>query len=467
MPVSSSDWLDPIFSLARELLRLEQGSAPEPAPRPDEAAALVDLELPAEGRSAEEVFALLERLVELTPKTSSRRFYNQLFAGREPLAAAAEVLTGLLNSSMYTYKVGGVQVLVEREVTRRLCELAGFPDGEGTWTPGGSLANLTAMVLARNEAYPEVRDTGAPARTLTVYTSEDGHYSVRKNAGMMGIGRRNVRRIATDLRGRMRAAELDRVLAQDLREGFGPVCIVATAGTTVLGAFDPLREIAEIAAAHGVWLHVDGAYGGTFLLHPQLRRRLDGIERADSLVWNAHKMMGVPLPASAVLVRRRGLLHRHFNETADYLFQQDDADLNLGTQSMQCGRRNDALKVWAAWQALGDEGWAARIDRQMALARHACELVSRSPRLELVHEPECLNVCFAVRGKSAVALCERLGREGLALVGWGDVRGRKVVRLVTVNAAVEPADLDRLFAGIERIVAELPDEELAPAVAPA
>jgi glutamate/tyrosine decarboxylase-like PLP-dependent enzyme len=457
--VSSPDWLDSTFSLARRLLRLEQVSEPEPAPRPAEVSARIDLALPPVGRPPAEVFELLGRLVELTPKTSSRRFYNQLFAGREPLAAAAEVLTGLLNSSMYTYKVGGVQVLVEQAVTRRLCQLAGFPEGEGTWTPGGSLANLTAMVLARNEAFPEVRDTGAPARPLTVYVSEDGHYSVRKNAGMMGIGRRQVRQVATDEQGRMLPDELDRALAQDLRDGYAPVCIVATAGTTVLGSFDPLRAIAAVARRHGVWLHVDGAYGGTFLLHPELRRRLDGVELADSLVWNAHKMMGVPLPASAVLVRRRGLLHRHFNETADYLFQQDDADLNLGTQSMQCGRRNDALKVWAAWQALGDQGWAARIEHQVALARYACDLVSARPRLELVHEPECLNVCFAVRGKSAVAICERLGREGSALIGYGAVRGRKVLRLVTVNADVERADLERLFADIDRVASELPDEE--------
>ena len=454
-----SDWLDPTLRIARRLLVTERASEPEPAVGPEPAATAVDLALPARGRATEEVFTMLERLVELTPKTSSRRFYNQLFAGREPLAAAAEILTGLLNSSMYTYKVGGVQVLVERAVTRRLCELAGFPEGEGAWTPGGSLANLTAMVLARNEAFPEIRDTGAPARPLTVYVSEDGHYSVRKNAGMMGIGRRNVRQIATDAQGRMRVAELERALARDLGAGFAPVCIVATAGTTVLGAFDPLREIAAVAAEHSVWLHVDGAYGSTFLLHPELRRRLDGVERADSLVWNAHKMMGVPLPASAVLVRRRGLLHRHFNETADYLFQQDDADLNLGTQSMQCGRRNDALKVWAAWQALGDEGWIRRIDHQLALARFACEQIAARPQLELVHEPECLNVCFAARGKSAVAICERLGREGMALIGYGAVRGRKVLRLVTVNAAVEREDLRRLFDDVERIAAELPDDE--------
>jgi glutamate/tyrosine decarboxylase-like PLP-dependent enzyme len=168
-----------------------------------------------------------------------------------------------------------------------------------------------------------------------------------------------------------------------------------------------------------------------------------------------------------VLVRRRGLLHRHFNETADYLFQQDDADLNLGTQSMQCGRRNDALKVWAAWQALGDEGWARRIERQVALARHACALVAARPGFELVHEPECLNVCFAVRGKSAVAICERLGRDGLALIGYGAVRGRKVLRLVTVHAEIERSDLDRLFEDIERVAAELPDEEAVAVTAPA
>ncbi len=465
-----TDFLGRTFELARQLLDAERRSPSEPALPPHQVETLVDVALPRRGRGEDELYRLLERVVAATPKTSSRRFFNQLFAGREPAAAAGELLASLLNTSMYTYKVGGVHVLIEREVTRRMAELAGFPDGDGTEASGGSLANLVAMIVARNEAAPQFRDHGAgapgasAAQRLVVYVSDEGHYSIRKNAGMIGIGRSNVRRVPIDALGRMDARSLAAMLDLDRAAGALPVCVVATAGTTVAGAFDPIRAIAEITRRAGVWLHVDGAFGGSFLLHPELRAKLDGLELADSFAWNPHKMMGIPLPCSMILMRQRGLLHKHFNETADYLFQQDDADLNLGTKSIQCGRRNNVLKLWAAWQALGDQGWAARIERQVALARYAAERIRRDPELLLHLEPECLNVCFEVREKPSQLVCERLSDQGLAVIGYGLWNGRKVIRLVTVNPEVSEHEIDRLLADTKRVAAALPQTAAASSV---
>ena len=406
-----------------------------------------ELELPIDGRERdpEQVLAQLRRIVLATPRTSGPRFFNQLFAGRDPVAAAAEVLTGLLNVSMYTFKAAGPHALIEREIARVMCEKVGFAGGEGTSVPGGSIANLIGVLLGRNEADPDARDTGLDGRRMTVYISSEGHYSVRKAAGILGLGREQVRDVPVDDTGRMRPAALEFLVEHDRNQGFQPAVVVATSGTTVRGAFDPLRGVAGVARREKLWLHVDAAFGGTLLLHPERRALLDGSELADSFSWNAHKMMGVALSSSMLLVRRPGLLRKHFDESADYLFQSADDSLDLGKMSIQCGRRNDTFKLWAAWRVLGDRGWAERIDRQLALTAHAVQRVQQDPGLVLCEQPSSINTCFEVVGKCSAELCDALNREGLAQVGWGVVRGRRAIRLVTANPDLGLADIDRFF----------------------
>jgi glutamate/tyrosine decarboxylase-like PLP-dependent enzyme len=407
------------------------------------------------GASFAEVVAKLRRILAETPSAASPRFFNQLFGGREPIAVIAEMLTPLTNTSMYTYKVAGPQVLVEREVLARMAACVGFDDGAGTLSPGASLANLTALLIARNEAVAEARERGLAGDRLTVYTSADGHYSIRKAAGILGLGRDNVREIETDGQGRMRVAALEAALARDLDRDHRPVMINATAGTTVLGAFDPIAEIAEVAQARGVWLNIDGALGGSVVLSHRHRHLVAGAERADSYVWNAHKMMSVPLPCSALLLARRALLERHLSESADYLFQSGADELNPGTRSLQCGRRNDALKLWAAWQLHGDQGYERRIDRMFELAAHVARRIQADSDLELVIPPPSINVCFEVAGKSSAAICERLDDQGRLLVGHGEADGRRAIRLVCVNPDLDESDLDAALSEIKRTAAEL------------
>ncbi|MCO4763570.1 MAG: aminotransferase class V-fold PLP-dependent enzyme [Myxococcales bacterium] len=418
---------------------------------PDGGAERLALALPEQGLDIDTVLDKLAQLLHATPSTSGRRFFNQLFAGRDPAATVADMLASLANNSMYTYKVAGPMVLVENLLVKEMGALAGFDDPEGVFTPGGSLSNLAALLCARNGAVPMARETGVDGRPLRVYSSAEAHYSIRKGLGMLGMGRDNLVSIACDTEGQMSPTALDAAIAADKAAGLTPVMINATAGTTVQGAFDPIDAIADVAEKHGVWLHVDGAFGGTLLLSERQRPKLAGLSRADSFTWDAHKMMGVPLICSVILVRQRGLLTRLLNESASYLFQGDTDLHNPGTRSLQCGRRNDVLKLWAAWQYHGRAGYAARVEHQLALANALADRVEAADDFTLTRRPASLNVCFVLNDKPADIICTQLNERGLAMVGHGTVDGQMIIRAAVVNPNLEEADLDELLRSIREV----------------
>ncbi len=445
-----------LIELAHALFEAEQSAPVSRFQTPEEMRRAIELAIPEKGNSPERVMDLLEDVAMATPRTASRRFFNQLFAGRHDIASAAEIVAVLLNSSMYTYKAAGPHVLIEKELGEHMGRKVGYDDGEGIFTPGGSLSNFAGIMIARNEFNERCQQDGHDGSWLTLYSSELDHYSISKNLAMLGLGRRSLRKVATDERGRMRADALRDAIKRDIDGGAKPFCINATCGTTVLGAYDPLDEIADVAEEFGIWFHVDGAFGGSTALSAKHREHLKGSGRSDSFTWDAHKMMGVPLSCSVILVRNKGLLRKHFSESASYLFQSDEDELNHGVKSMQCGRRNDCLKLWAAWQHLGDEGYARKIDRLYDLARSFAERVKKDPRCTLSKEPESVNVCFEVTGKPSDLICETLRQQQKSLVGYGIVDGRRVIRAAFVNADVDEADLDDFFDNLVEVATTLP-----------
>lgn len=453
----------PFYDHVRELTRAVVASeVHDPVRRPEAAEALrarLGLSLGPAGSTTEEVVASLERILMATPSTGSRRFFNQLFGGRDEVATLAEMLTPVANTSMYTYKVAGAQILVEQEVIGRMLEKVGFAGGEGMFTPGGSMSNLAGMALARQRAVPDSREIGLGGRVLRGYVSAEGHYSVSKAAGILSIGRRNLRKIGTDEQGRMRPDLLRAAIEEDRGAGYVPFLVIATSGTTVRGAFDPIGEVGEVAREYGLWLHVDAAFGGAVLLSARHRHLMDGCAEGDSVTWDAHKLMGVPLTCSVVLVREPGQLASAFSESADYLFHGDEVSLDPGVWSLQCGRRNDALKLWAAWKRRGDAGYGRRVDHLMELAAHAVEIVEGDSELVLSCAAPYVNVCFEVMGKSSEAICEGLQREGLALVGHARVDGRTVIRVVFANEALTNEDVRTFFEDVKRVAAGLPQAD--------
>lgn len=446
--------LEKTLAIAEKFIRDEEINPVLAYKSPQELWAELDIRIGEKGLSEEVFFQVLEDVVMATPKTASKSFFNQLFGGRNMAALSGEILAAVLNSSMYTFKVAGPQVLIEKEVVAKMLEKVGYTQGDGTFSPGGSISNMIAMMVARNEKDKSIRNQGMDGRRFTAYTSEEGHYSTRKNAGILGLGREQVRMIKSDDQGRMEIADLESQIQEDLAMGYLPFFINSTAGTTVLGAFDPFVEIAAIARKYDIWFHIDGALGGSVVLSRKYRHLVQGCELSDSYTWNAHKMMNVPLTASIILFNHENILRRHFSEKAEYLFQGED-DFNPGDSSIQCGRKNDALKVWAAWKYLGDEGYEQRINRQYELAQYAAQYIKNDPTLDLIQEPACVAVCFEVSGKSSMDICNVLNHEGLIKVGYGSAKKKKFIRMVCVDADMQESDIDNFFEKVKQVSSDL------------
>lgn len=433
-------------TLMEEHLAAEKSDPVRETLTPQAIRAKLDLDLRATGIPFEDLKDELRGIMAVTPVTANKSFYNQLYGGRDPSAFTGEVMSTLLNTSMYTYKIGGVHVLIELALVKRMGEIMGFEDAEGTFLPGGSMSNLAGMVVALNNAIPGYKTNGPQGKIPRVYTSIEGHYSVPKAAGLLGVGQANCVKIAVDERGQMLPQALEAAIVQDLKDGLTPAMINATTGTTVLGAFDQIAPISAIARKHNVWLHIDAAYGGSFVFHPELKAHFKDAGLADSITWDAHKVMGVPLTCSVILVKKKGLLTQAMSQSASYLFQRGTDEYNPGTRNLQCGRRNSALKLWCAWRVHGDQGYTKRTQAMRNSALTAQECIQDSKQLKLIRVPESINICFEAPGVDTDDLLDAMLSDGDAMIGHAQVDGRTVVRLVLLNPEVSPSDIRVLFA---------------------
>lgn len=433
------------------LLDLERKEPVVQPQSPESLSHLLSLDLEEEGLQIDELEQVVKELIKHTPKTSSRRFFNQLFGGREASASIGDILSVMLNTSMYTYKVAGPMVLVEQLLCREIADRIGYGDhAQGTMAPGGSMSNLMAMIMARDKADPTAKEEGVQ-RPLVGYTSEASHYSVLKNAALCGIGRSAIRKVQTDDQGRMLISDLQDQLQTDIKAGKVPFFINATAGTTVLGAFDDIVTIIEVAKVYrDIWVHVDGAYCGSVIWSRQHRVLLQGVDGSDSFSVNPHKMLGTPLSTSFLVVQDRSRLYASFSEDAGYLYQTADDDLNPGKISLQCGRRNDALKFWMLYKSKGHRGLEQMVDHQMTLAQQCRDYLRHHPDYTLFPCEQSVAVCFNYKDIPAEYLCNQLYEEGEMMVGYGAFRGESFVRLVIVNSQNSWDVLLDFFTSIEQ-----------------
>ena len=416
----------------------------------------IDLSLNASAMVDEDFKSVLKDVLVSTPKTATNLFFNQLFGGRQSKAVLGDLLAVLLNNSMYTYKVAGPQVGIEQEIIRQSCAIIGYgSQSNGTFPTGGSMSNYMALVMARDAKDTKCRLEGM-SKPMVIYTSKESHYSNAKNASFAGIGRNNIRYIQADSEGRMIPTNLEEQIITDLREGFVPTYVNATAGTTVLGAFDPIDKIANITEKYGIWLHVDGAYCGSVIFSDTFKHLVNGIERSDSFSYNAHKMLGTPLTCSILLVNDKKMLHDSFSNEADYLYQTDGDDFNLGKTSFQCGRRNDALKFWTLWKSVGTNGLKHLIDQQFELADIAREYVKSNPDYTLYSFEDSISICFNYKNIDPTTLCTALYENQITVVGFGAFEDNTFVRLVTINANNEKHDILNFFKVIEEFVEKTP-----------
>ena len=424
---------------------------------PDKLYDSVDLSLNSSAIVDDEFKKVLKDVLISTPKTATNLFFNQLFGGRQSKAVLGDLLAVMLNNSMYTYKVAGPQVGIEQEIIRQSCNLIGYGDqSNGTFPTGGSMSNYMALVMARDAKDPNCRTEGM-SKPMVVYTSKESHYSNGKNASFAGIGKNNIRYISADSKGRMIPEKLEKQIIEDLEEGLLPTYVNVTAGTTVLGAFDPINNIADITEKYGVWLHVDGAYCGSVIFSDHYKHLVTGIERSNSFSYNAHKMIGTPLTCSIILVNDKKHLYDSFSNQADYLYQTDGDDFNLGKTSFQCGRRNDALKFWTLWKSLGTNGLEQIVDHQFELAEVAREYIRNNSNYTLYSFDDSISICFNYKNIDPSALCTALYQHQITVVGFGSFEEDTFIRLVTINANNEKSDILNFFKILEEFVDKTPN----------
>lgn len=404
---------------------------------PQELLSKMDFTLPKKSMDNVQLIQDAKNYLNFTPDTNTPHFQNQLFSGLNPYALCAEWISTFTNSTMATYEVAPVATLMEKELVKHLNQKVGWSGGDGIMVTGGSNANFMAMLVARNTLYPETKINGLGHKKLTAFVSEEAHYSFEKAANMMGLGLSSVKKVASDALGKMNPVALKEMIQISLGLGETPYFIGATAGTTVLGAYDPLDELSQIALEYGLWFHVDGAWGGSVLLSNKHKSLMNGISKADSLAVDTHKMLGTGLISSFFLTRHTHILRKsNHSGGGDYIFHENEASgWDTGPSSLQCGRRVDAFKIWLMWRSLGDQGIEKVIDGLFHNALIAKKYIESNAELKLIHEPEMLNICFAFSDESfsVQRTRENLLNDGDFYVNISTRQGKTFFRMILTN----------------------------------
>lgn len=430
------------------LIQEQKEGVVDPIP-PENLLNQLDLSLSETGLEQDKFEKLLTDIVLNTPRTSTKLFFNQLFGGRNNKGTLGELLAVMLNNSMYTYKVGGPQVGVEKTILNKVCEMIGYgKNADGTFPPGGSMSNFMGMLMARDRKNRNIKNDGV-SQKMIIYASEASHYSITKNASFGGIGIEQIRRVNTDQFGGMDVNHLKQLIEKDIQNKHIPFFVNATAGTTVLGAFDDIKAIYEVIKDRDIWLHVDGAYCGSVIFSDDYKHLVKGVELSDSFSFNAHKMLGVPLSCSIIVTQDKRDLRHSFSCDASYLYQTDSDDFNLGKTSLQCGRRNDALKFWTLWKSIGTQGLKQLVDQQFNLAEVARDYINSHPDYQLYSFEDSISVCFNYKDVDPTELCNALYKDGELMIGYGSFNNETFVRLVTINSGNSAEDIINFFKVIE------------------
>lgn len=341
--------------------------------------------------SLEEVVSLL---LSRTTRLQSPNCFGHQVAAPEETSALFEWLNGWVNQGSGVYEIGPASNSVEKAMADILIEKVGYPKtADGFATHGGTAGILTAILAARNTVLPDSWQNGM-GQDAVLITGADAHYSVARAAGIIGLGQKNVIKVAVDHKRRISPPALEKAFKEVGNRKV--IAVVACSGSTAVGAFDPLEEIAAICDNYQTWLHVDGAHGASVLLSKKYRHLVKGIENSRSVVWDAHKLMSVAALCTFVLYRNgTAEANRAFSQDAPYLFDgMNTEDVNTAARTLECTRRALAVPVWGLWSVKGEKFFEDHIDKLFQTTREFYEHLKAQKDFEVLNDPESNILCF-------------------------------------------------------------------------
>ena len=442
---------------------------------PQELEKIFDEPFPERGITIDEILAKFIRdVLAHAMQVPSPRYYGQFNPTPLPIGVWADALASALNQNAGAWRNGPTSAMIEARVLRWLCELVGYgPQSFGVLASGGTEANLVALKCARDHAHQAAVRAGLRSASgdLTVYASEQCHFSIERSVDILGLGRNSLRKIAIDENFHIRPDALQQQLEADREAGCIPCCVIGIAGATSTGVIDPLPQLAAIARANNCWYHVDAAYGGTLAFSDKHHKKLQGIELADSITFDPHKWMFVPFACGAVLVREGGrVLRDAFDITPEYLNEDRggaDVEFDFFRYGQMGTRRFSSLKLWMALKFMGRSGYAAVIERQIALTEYLAGRIDGLDDFERVSPVETAVCCFRfsparLPGGDGVEqdrlqqrLQQRIERGGEAWLTTTVLNGRRVLRVNINSFLTERRHIDDLVDLLVRVSKEI------------
>jgi L-2,4-diaminobutyrate decarboxylase len=439
--------------LHEHIARAQAGTGPVTAqPEPAQLAADLEVErwIRDGGMDATAVADWLRRYLEATVRLHHPGSLAHQVATPSTGSALADLIHGATNNPMAKYEMGAAGATLEREVVRWMLRTVGFDPlrGAGVLTHGGSLANLTALLAARGQVAPDAWRRGVPG-DLAVLAPPSVHYSIRRATAILGLGEDALIELEVDELERIRPDRLDAALARCVEAGRRPLALVATVCATSTGLYDDLRSIGTFCAEHGIWLHADGAHGASALLSERHRHLLDGIELADSVVWDAHKMLRTTGLCAAVLVRRGADLTGAFRQQGDYVFYEGESvGFDLLDRAFETTKTTLGLKLFLSLAWAGERGLGGYVASRYDMARRFHEMLSREPGVACPYVPESNILCFRVDGVDQLALRDHIVAGGQLHLGSTTIAGERYLRLVITAPATDESTLATLLEAL-------------------
>jgi len=401
----------------------------------------------------EEALQQLQDVIEHS-RVQNGRFFGYVLGSGEPVGAVADLLASVLNQNVTAWRSGPAAVTLEHTVVDWLAQAIGCKGFRGSLTGGGSPANLMALAIAREAKMP-ANETGVKAQGV-FYASQEAHMSISKSVALLGVGRKNLRLIATDEKFRLLPTELEKAIGEDKATGRIPIAVVASAGTVNTGAIDPLPEIAAIARRHGLWMHVDGAYGALAAIATP--GKFTGLNLADSLSLDPHKWLYQSLDCGCLLYRDANAARTAFSNTGDYARALTDDPIEgfaFFEESIELSRRFRALRLWLSLRYHGLGAFRTAIQKNLDLAQRLAAAITKERDLELLATGELSAVCFRYVGDGRLSgkelnhlnaeILKRVVQRGRVYLSNATLRGQFALRACIVNHRTTEADVDSVI----------------------